>query len=86
MNKQAGIVIITESKTLEKEVNKMTSKSQGEETKSTKTPFSECMEQMMSACGPEIKQRMEACSSNIGKACSNCCGTQTKTETIGKRQ
>ncbi len=58
----------------------MTTKSQGEETQTTKTPFAECMEQMMSACGPEMKQWMEACSSNFGKACSSCCGTQPTTE------
>ncbi len=62
----------------------MSSKSHVEETPTTKTPFADCMKQIMSACGPEMKQWMEACSSNIGEACSTCCGTQTKTETAEK--
>ncbi len=55
-------------------------KSQAGETQDKTTPFAECMEQMMSACGPEMKKWMEACASNMSEACSNCCGTQAKTE------
>ena len=58
----------------------MTSKSNDEEAQTAKTPFAECMEQMMSTCGPEMKQWMEACTSNTGKACFSCCGTQPTTE------
>jgi len=63
-------------------------KSQAEETKAKTVRFAECMEQMMSArgpemkkwmqqmmssCGPEMKKRMEACTSNMSEACSSCC-------------
>jgi len=59
----------------------MTTKSHSEEAQTTKTPFTDCIEQMMSACGPEMKKWMEACTSNTGEACSTCCGTQPATET-----
>jgi len=59
-------------------------KSQAEETKAKTAPFAECMEQMMSACGPEMKKWMEACASNMNEECFSCCGTQTKTETAEK--
>jgi len=62
----------------------MTSKSHNEETQTTNAPFAECMEQMMSACGPEMKKWMEACASYVSEACASCCGTQTKMETTEK--
>jgi hypothetical protein len=63
----------------------MTAKSQGEETKTTKTPFAECMEQMMATCGPDMKQWMEACTSNTSEACSSCCGTKPTAGTPEKK-
>ena len=45
----------------------MTSKSQSEETETKKTPVAEFIEQMMSACGSETKQWMEACTANTGE-------------------
>jgi len=62
----------------------MTSKSHNEETQTTNAPFAKCMEQMMSACGPEMKKWMEACASNMSEACSSCCDMQTKPENTGK--
>ncbi len=59
-------------------------KSQAEETQAKTAPFAECMEQMMSACGLEMKKWIEVCASNMSEACSNCCGTQTKTKTTEK--
>ncbi|MFC1905291.1 hypothetical protein ACFLXL_00600 [Chloroflexota bacterium] len=59
-------------------------KAQGDSTQANDKPFADCMEQMMSACGPEMKKWMEACASNMSKACPSCCGTQTKTETTEK--
>ncbi|MFC2068448.1 hypothetical protein ACFLTP_05525 [Chloroflexota bacterium] len=59
-------------------------KSKAEETQVKTATFAECCEQMMSACGPEMKQWLEACTSNTGEACSSRCGTQTKTETAEK--
>ena len=59
-------------------------KSKGGETQDKTTPFAECMEQTMSACGPEVKKWMEACASNMSEECFSCCGTQTKTETAEK--
>jgi len=67
-----------------KEVNTMSdkkTKAQTEETKAEDMTFSKCMEQMMAACGPEMKKWMEACASNMSEACSCCCGTQPKMET-----
>ena len=61
----------------------MSSKSQGEETQTTKTPFAECMEQMMSACGPEMKEWMEACTSNMSEACVSCGDTKPEKEAAG---
>ena len=51
-----------------------------EETQAKGTSFGECMEQMMSACGPEMKKWMEACASRMSEACPNCCGTQPEKE------
>jgi hypothetical protein len=70
-------------KTIEKEVKIMSDKStaaQSEGTQAKGTPFADCMEQMMSACSPEMKKWMEACASNMSEACSSCCGTQPKNE------
>jgi len=60
-------------------------KSQAGETKAKTAPFAECMEQMMSARGPEMKKWMEACASNMSEACFGCCGDKTKTETTEKK-
>lgn len=60
-------------------------KSQAEGTKARTALFAEFMEQMMSACGPEMKKRMEDCASNMSKECFSCCGTQTKTETTANK-
>ena len=60
-------------------------KSQTGETQAKTEPFVECMEQMMSVCGPEMKKLMEACASNMSESCFSCCGDKTKTETAGKK-
>ncbi len=58
----------------------MTSKPESEEAQVKQTPFAECMEQMMSACGPEMKKWMTTCASNMSEACASCCGTQPEKE------
>jgi hypothetical protein len=52
----------------------------GESTQTSGTPFADCTEQMMSACGPEMKKWMEACVSSMSEACSSCCGSQPEKE------
>jgi hypothetical protein len=42
-------------------MSKEYTKSQAEETKAKAAPFAECMEQMMSSCGPQMKKWMAAC-------------------------
>jgi hypothetical protein len=42
-------------------MSKEHTKSQAEETKAKAAPFAECMEQMMSSCGPQMKKWMAAC-------------------------
>ena len=57
----------------EKEVNIMLDKNtrtQSEEIQEESNPFADCIERMMSACGPEMKKWMNACASNMSEACS----------------
>ena len=68
----------------QKEMNAMSdekTKSQSEEAQAEGMPFPECMEQMMSACCPEMEKRIVACAPNMSQAFPNCCGTQPKTKT-----
>ncbi len=56
---------------------------QGEENQAEGTKFPEWMAQMMSACGPEMKERMAECCSNM-QAFANCCGSQPEKQTTQK--
>jgi hypothetical protein len=60
-------------------------KSQAEEAKAKAAPFAECMEQMMSSCGPQMKKSMAACASKMSEECFSCCSTEVRTGTTEKK-
>jgi len=60
-------------------------KSQTGETPNKTISFAECMEQMMSACGPEMKKWMESCTSNMSEGCLSCCIIQIDSDNTGKK-
>ena len=58
-------------------------KPEGQEPQLESPHFPEWMTEMMSACGPEMLDRMEKCFSSM-RAFAGCCGSRPEKETTEK--